>query len=179
MRGAFLAFLCVFAPIFRGASGLDDLLFAALRAFELDPADVARHTAPRPARALHILVRLVRAARLRGAGGIALGRPPAQERGILRAALGEVAREEAEEEVDAHREREIVRDGGEEGVAHEAGNEAQRQLADQQRPAQRVRAVAPVHEARQRAAELIEKVLQVKSRFLFKLSPFYTILRTE
>ena len=156
-------------------SGFHDPLFSALRTGQFDHSDAARHTAIGAAGALHILVFLVGAAGLRSAQGALLRPPPLHEFCVFRTALFEVAREHTEQQIYAQKERGIVDKGGKCLPRHQGGQQAEHQLSDKQGPAELVGAVSTVHEARHRAAKLINEILQDPSHFLSKLLLFYMI----
>ena len=156
-------------------SGFHDPLFSALRTGQFDRSDAARHTAIGAAGALHIFVFLVGAAGLRSAQGALLRPPPLHEFCVFRAALFKVAREHTEQQIYAQKERGIVDEGGKCLPRHQGGQQAEHQLSDKQGPAELVGAVSTVHEARHRAAKLINEILQGPSHFLSKLLLFYMI----
>ena len=156
-------------------SGFHDPLFSALRTGQFDHSDAARHTAIGAAGALHILVFLVGAAGPSTPPGPQDRPPPQPEYFVLPTALFEVAREHTEQQIYAQKERGIVDKGGKCPPRHQGGQQAEHQLSDKQGPAELVGAVSTVHEARHRAAKLINEILQDPSHFLSKLFLFYMI----
>ena len=122
---------------------------------------------------------LVGAASLRSAQGALFRAPPLHEFCIFRAALFEITRKQTKEQIHAEKQRGIVCEDGKVPVADQTGKQAQHQLGDQDRPAELVGAVSAVHEARHRAAKLINEILQGPSHFLSKLLLFYTISPKE
>ena len=138
-------------------SRFHDSFLAALRARELDLADVFRHAAVRAAGAADVFVRLVGAACLRAANGVRLRRPPGQKLRVFGLTAREIARKNADEHDEHQHHRHKVQRLGNALHADDRAQNAHDQLKDHERPVQRIYAVAAIHKAVKGIAEFVHK----------------------
>ena len=138
-------------------SRFHDSFLAALRARELDLADVFRHAAVRAAGAADVFVRLVGAACLRAADGVRLRRPPGQKLRVFGLTAREIARKNADEHDEHQHHRHKVQRLRHALHADDRAQKAHGQLKDHERPVQRIYAVAAIHKAVKGIAEFVHK----------------------